>query len=131
MQRKWSPVSICVIVIIGLAFIYAGCAKQPAQTISADKVQAAEQEMPVQKQSAAEKADVKPAVDKPSPGDQAAADRSTADQKIKPAAPAADKRTLPATYVVKEGDSLWWIAKYKDVYKRQDKRKTDDHNDTY
>jgi hypothetical protein len=116
MQRKWSPVSVCFMVIIGLSLIFAGCAKQPAKTIRADKVQATEQGMPEQKRSAAEKADVKPAVDKPSPGDQGAADRSTADKKIKPAAPAADTRTLPATYVVKEGDSLWWIAQFKDVY---------------
>ena len=111
MQRKWSPVSVSVIVIIGLSLIFAGCAKQPAQTISADKVQATEQGMPEQKQPAAEKADVKPALDKPSPRDQ-----EIADNKIKPAARTADIRALPATYEVRYGDSLWWIAQYKDVY---------------
>jgi nucleoid-associated protein YgaU len=112
MQRKESPVPVCVIVLIGLSFIFAGCAtKQPAQALSVDKGPAAEQEVIAQKQSTAEKADVKPAADEPSPRDQ-----GTADKKIKPAASATDKRTLPATYVVKEGDSLWWIAKYKDVY---------------
>ena len=116
MQRKWSPVSVCVIVIIGLSFIFAGCAKQPAQTLSADKVPATEQGMLEQKQPAAEKADVKSAVDKPAPRDQGAADRSAADKKIKPATRAADARALPATYEVRQGDSLWWIAQYKDVY---------------
>jgi LysM repeat protein len=112
MQRKWSPVSVCVIVIMGLSFIFTGCAtKQPVQALSVDKAPAAEQEVIAQKQSTAEKADVKPAGDKPSPRDQGAADN-----KIKPAASATDTRALPATYVVKEGDSLWWIAQFKDVY---------------
>jgi LysM repeat protein len=111
MQRKLSPGSVYATVIIGLIFILTGCCKQPVQTLSVDKAPAAEQEMIAQKQSTAEKADAGPARDKPSPGDQGAADK-----KIKPEAPAADTRTLPAAYVVRKGDTLWWIAKYKDVY---------------
>ena len=111
MQRKWSPGSVYVIAIICLIFIFMGCSKQPVQTLNVDKAPAAEQEMIAQKQSAAETADVKPDADKPSPGEQAAADK-----KIKPVAHAADTRTLPAAYVVREGDSLWWIAKYRDIY---------------
>ncbi len=91
MQRKWSPSSVYVIAIICLIFIFMGCSKQPVQTLNVDKAPAAEQEMIAQKKSAA-------------------------DKKIKPVAPAADTRTLPAAYVVREGDSLWWIAKYRDIY---------------
>jgi hypothetical protein len=110
-RRKCSLGSLYVIIIICLIFIFMGCSKQPVQTLSVDKAQAAEKETIAQKQSAAETVTVKSAVDLPSPGDQAAADK-----KIKPATPADQTRTLPATYVVKEGDSLWWIAKYRDVY---------------
>jgi LysM repeat protein len=110
-QRKWSPVSVCVTVIIGLSFIFTGCAKQPAQTLGVDKAPATEQETIAQKQSAAEKADVKPAVDKPSQSDQGAAEKE-----VKLTRSAGGKGSLPVSYVVKEGDSLWWIAKYKDIY---------------
>jgi LysM repeat protein len=90
-QRKWSPVSVCVTVIIGLSFIFTGCAKQPAQTLGVDKAPATEQETIAQKQSAAEK-------------------------EVKLTRSAGGKGSLPVSYVVKEGDSLWWIAKYKDIY---------------
>jgi len=116
MQRKWSPCSVYVTVIICLISIFMGCSKQPVQTLSVDKTQATEKEMAAQKQSAAETADVKPAVDKPSAGEQAAAGQSTVDKKAKSARYAAQKRALKTIYVVKKGDSLWWIAKYKDVY---------------
>jgi nucleoid-associated protein YgaU len=42
-----------------------------------------------------------------------ATQKQTAGRKIK----SDDKKsTLFSTYVVKKGDSLWWIAKYKDIY---------------
>jgi hypothetical protein len=105
MQRKWSTGSVYVIVIIGLIFIFMGCCKQPVQTLSVDKAQATEKEMAAQKQSAAGTA-----------GEQAAAEQSAVDKKAKSDRYAAQKRALKAIYVVKKGDTLWWIARYKDIY---------------
>ena len=47
-----------------------------------------------------------------------ATQKQTAGRKVKSAKKkASDKKsTLFSSYVVKKGDSLWWIAKYKDVY---------------
>ena len=104
-QKKWSPVSIHLLIIIGLVFILMGCFKKPVVTNSVDKAQATEKEMAAQKQSAAGTA-----------GEQAAAGQSAADKKAKSARYAAQKQALKTIYVVKKGDSLWWIAKYKDVY---------------
>ena len=137
MQGKRCPGSVYIIAIICLVFIFMGCSKQPVETLSvekemtaqrqsaaqkaeirptAEKPQADALEMTARRQPAAEKADVKPALEQPSAGGQDPADQSAAEKKIKPAARAANIRPLPDTYVVKKGDSLWWIAKYKDVY---------------
>ncbi|MBA4396343.1 MAG: hypothetical protein C0394_03005 [Syntrophus sp. (in: bacteria)] len=137
MQGKWRPGSVCIIVIICLVLIFMGCSKQPVETLSVGKTQAAgqemtaqtpsetkkmgkasasEQEMTAHKQSAAEKTEIRPIVEKSTAGDQRAAAQTASDTKIKPAAHAADKRALLTTYVVRKGDSLWWIAKYRDVY---------------
>lgn len=136
MQGKRRPGSVCIIVVICFVFIFMGCSKQPVETLSVGKAPAAAQEMKAQRQPAAEKADIKPAeqeltaqrqsaaeravirplAEKPAPGDRRAATEAAPDKKIKPAALGADKQALPITYVVRKGDSLWWIAKYKDVY---------------
>ncbi|MFH1081156.1 MAG: hypothetical protein V1766_13010 [Pseudomonadota bacterium] len=66
-----------------------------------DKVPAAEQKkMMVQTQSAPEKA-----------GEQAAAGQSTANVKVKQAQHATQKQALKTTYMAREENSLWWIAK--------------------
>jgi LysM repeat protein len=104
-QKKWSPVSIHGLIILGLVLIFMGCFKKPVETISVDKAQATEKEMAAQKQSAAGTA-----------GEQTAAEQSAVDKKAKSARYAAQKRVLKTIYVVKKGDSLWWIAKYKDIY---------------
>lgn len=101
-QKKWSPVSISIqgLIIIGLVFILMGCFKKPAETISVDKAQATEKEMAAQKQSAALRT----------------SEQAAAEKKAKAARYAVQKGALKTSYVVKKGDSLWWIAKYKDVY---------------
>jgi nucleoid-associated protein YgaU len=103
-------------VVVGLIFAFWGCAKQTSESVQVDK-----------KQSAAGMSDVKAS------GDQTSATSSTEStemtgsatqkqqtgKKVKSAdkKKASDKKsTLLSSYVVKKGDSLWWIAKYKDVY---------------
>jgi hypothetical protein len=112
-QKKWFPVSIYVFIIIGLVFM--GCCKKPAQTVSMGKGQTTEQEMAARR-LAAGTADVKTAEAGLPAGGQAMSGRSAADKKAGTTTYAGKKRVLPNFYVVKRGDSLWWIAKYKDIY---------------
>lgn len=113
---KWSLASINVFVIIGLIFSFMGCCKKPVQTVSMGTEQATGQEMAAQKQSAAETADVKTAGAAPAPVVQATSGQSPAAKKVTAAKYVEKNRQLRSSYVVKKGDSLWWIAKYSDIY---------------
>lgn len=121
LQNRWSRLFIHLFVVVGLIFAFWGCAKQTSESVQVDKKQVAEQEMVAQKQSAAGMSDVKAS------GDQASATSSTESTEMRASAKqkqttgkkvkTADKKSmLLSSYVVKKGDSLWWIAKYKDVY---------------
>jgi nucleoid-associated protein YgaU len=100
-------------VVVGLIFAFWGCAKQTSESVQVDKKQGAEQ-----RQSAAGMSDVKASGDQTSATSStemraSATQKQTAGKKVKSAN---KKSTLFSTYVVKKGDSLWWIAKYKDIY---------------
>ena len=118
LQNRWSRLFIHMFAVVGLIFAFWGCTKQTSESVQVDKKQAAEQEMAAQKQSAAGMSDVKTSGDQTSATSSAemrtsATQKQTAGRKIK----SADKKSrLFSTYVVKKGDSLWWIAKYKDIY---------------
>ena len=115
-QKKWFLASINVFIVVGLIFIFMGCCKKPVQTVNMGKGQATEQEMAAQKQSAAGTADVKTAEAKSAAGEQTISRQSAADKKVSAANYNGKKRTLPSIYVVKKGDTLWWIAKFRDIY---------------
>lgn len=116
LQNRWSRLFIHMFVVVGLIFAFWGCAKQTSESVQVDKKQGAEQ-----KQSAAGMSDVKASGDQTSATSStesmemraSATQKQTAGRKVKSAN---KKSTLFSTYVVKKGDSLWWIAKYKDVY---------------
>lgn len=117
-RGKRISVMVYVVVVICFIEILTGCSKQSVQTLSEQKAPATEREMTARKQTAAEKTDVQPVRDKSQPSDQAIMERcaSAADGKTKRTGLAADRQTLRSNYVVREGDSLWWIAKYRDIY---------------
>jgi LysM repeat protein len=118
LQNRWSRLFIHLFVVVGLIFTFWGCAKQTSESVQVDKKQVAEQEMAAQKQSATGMSDVKASGDQTSAMSStemtaSATQKQTAGRKVK----SADKKsTLLSSYVVKKGDSLWWIARYKDVY---------------
>ncbi|MCX5840560.1 MAG: LysM peptidoglycan-binding domain-containing protein [Deltaproteobacteria bacterium] len=83
-----------------------------------------QKQVAAQKQSAAGMSDVKDSGDQTSATSStemraSATQKQTAGKKVKSANKkkfSGKKSTLFSTYVVKKGDSLWWIAKYKDIY---------------
>jgi hypothetical protein len=87
-------------VILILMFVFSGCAAQPTKTIDREQGVAAEQ------RAGAPAQDVKTSApaEKQALGEKAAAKAS------------GTVVCLCEQYTVKKGDTLWWIAKYKDVY---------------
>jgi LysM repeat protein len=107
MQRNIGfPISISVLIVIAFVFVFMGCVKKPVDKLSVDKPQAAEQEMAARQHAEAEAAQTGLA------GDRAKATGA----KTGAGGKARYKGALKTVYVVKKGDSLWWIAKYKDIY---------------
>jgi nucleoid-associated protein YgaU len=90
-------------VILILIAVFTGCAAQPAKTVDLEQKVAAEQK-------AAEPArETKPSVS--SEGQTAAMKEGEVARESKETV-----RCLCEQYTVRKGDSLWWIAKYKDIY---------------
>jgi nucleoid-associated protein YgaU len=115
-QHRWSGIIIRAMIITGFIFIFSGCAKQPSKTAVVEKPADVQKETVMEKkmearQPAAEKpavveekemGEAPPLVEK-----QAVAEKK---EKVK------KKVELKNQHIVKEGESLWWIAKYKDQY---------------
>jgi nucleoid-associated protein YgaU len=86
-------------------FVFSGCAAQPTKTVDREQGVAAEQraEAPAQ--------EVKTS---------APTEKQAVEKKEGAAAKESEKQgtvmCLCEQYTVRKGDSLWWIAKYKDVY---------------
>jgi nucleoid-associated protein YgaU len=91
--------------ILALIFVFSGCAAQPAKTADLEQRIAAEQRAGEPAQ------EVKPS---------APAESQALGKKEGAAAKESEKQGtvvyLCEQYTVRKGDSLWWIAKYKDVY---------------
>jgi len=114
---QWSRVIQRIIVIAAFLFLATGCAKQPAHTAVAkesslvkhdvvtDKNMGSEGTMVVEKQQVVE---VTAAPEKP-----VEAEKPVVTGKM---GEIGRKIGLKDLHVVKNGESLWWIAKYKDIY---------------
>jgi len=86
--------------ILALIFVFSGCAAQPTKTVDREQGVAAEQR-------AGE------------PAGEVKTSAPTEKQAVGKKAAAKESGTvvcLCEQYTVRKGDTLWWIAKYKDVY---------------
>ena len=93
-----------IIVIAGFIFIFSGCAKQPAKTAVVEQPSDVKQEVVMEK-----RAEV---IEKASVVEEQVAAKTKEESKE----PVKRKIELRTQYIVRQGDSLWWIAKYKDHY---------------
>jgi nucleoid-associated protein YgaU len=99
---RWIGVFLNTFVILGFIFVFSGCAAQPTKTVDLQQGVAAEQRAGEPSQ------EVKTSV----PTEKQAVGK-------KESAAAKESGTvvcLCEQYTVRKGDSLWWIAKYKDIY---------------
>jgi len=98
LHPKCSTILLHAFVITALVFVFSSCAKKPVMTAG----QGAEQNAAISSDEYK----------------QSSKAQSKAETKKKAAAKKAKKidPSLCTEYVVKKGDCLWWIAKYKDVY---------------
>jgi len=111
-RHGWSSVITKIIIMAIFVFIYSGCAKQPSKTAVVERQDDAKQDVVMEKKAEAQKpviAEQQPAPEKPLMTDekQAVMEKKEETQK---------KFKLKNQHVVKKGESLWWIAKYKDHY---------------
>ena len=102
-------------IIMGLIFIFSGCAKQPSKTAVVEQKQeitAAEVKPVIEVQAPAEKKqEGQPLVIVK----QEIVEKEAVVEKKEEAVAKKDV-ALRTQYIVKKGDCLWWTAKYKDVY---------------
>jgi nucleoid-associated protein YgaU len=125
-HHRWSDIFMKIIVITGFIFVFSGCAKQPAKTAVVEQPSDVKQEGVMEKkaddqfavaqqQAAPEKlvmAEEKRVAEAPPLVERQAA----VEQKEEAKDPVKKKAELQAQHIVRKGDSLWWIAKYKDQY---------------
>jgi LysM repeat protein len=105
MNCRGSIAVISASLIIALMFVFSACATAPAKTGDIEKSVAAEQRAGEPTQAAK--------TSQPTEGRAAAKTEGTA------ARASEDQEgvvCLCEQYTVRKGDSLWWIAKYKDIY---------------
>jgi LysM repeat protein len=101
---RWSYIFINIIVITGFMFIFSGCAKRPAKTSVVEQPSDVRQEVVMEKRAnVIEKASV---VEEQIAGETKDESKESVKRNIE----------LRTHYIVRLGDSLWWIAKYKDHY---------------
>jgi len=110
-RHGWSSVITKIIIMAVFIFIYSGCAKQPSKTAVVERPDEAKQGIVMEKKAEAQNpviaeekqiAGAAPVVEK-----QAVMEKKEETKK---------KFKLKNQHVVKKGESLWWIAKYKDQY---------------
>jgi LysM repeat protein len=102
---RWIGAFINTSVILGFIFVFSGCVAQPTKTADVEQRVAAEQRAGEPAQ------EVKPSV---------STEKQAVGRKKGAIAKESEKQgtvvCLCEQYTVKKGDSLWWIAKYKDIY---------------
>ena len=132
-QHRWScPLNVVVLMICSF-IAFSGCAKQPTKTAIVDQPSDAKQEALFEKQSVPEQTSIAiaektveefKAKTEAIPTEIPKSEPMISEQKkIAEAVPVLErtetskrKLVLKDYHVVRQGDSLWWIAKYKDRY---------------
>ena len=117
LHHRWSSVTIKIVVIIGFILNLACCAKQPSKTVVVDQSSDVKQDVVLEKKAEAQKSTV---IEQPPTSEKTF---MAEEKQITEAAPVIEKKAdvkkraaLRTQHIVKKGESLWWIAKYKDQY---------------
>ncbi|MCX5836621.1 MAG: LysM peptidoglycan-binding domain-containing protein [Deltaproteobacteria bacterium] len=105
--QRWSGVFVRLMVVVTFIFLFSACAKPSAKTAvieqPADVKQEAGKQIAVEEKQVAE---ASPVVEQ----------QTIAEKKEEPGKTLKKKTELQKQHIVRKGDSLWWIAKYKDQY---------------
>ena len=118
LQYRWFVALIHTFIIMGLLFLFSGCAKQQSKTADVVSTPEFKQEIVAEKKSASER----PEETKPLLATQA---QTEIKQEVQPSVvekeavakeSAKKELAIRTQYIVKKGDCLWWTAQYKDVY---------------
>ena len=105
MNCRGSIAVISASLIVALMFVFSACATAPAKTSDLEKSVVAEQRAGEPAQAAKSS--------QPTEGQAAAKTKSEA---VKEGEEQGGVFCLCEQYTVRKGDTLWWIAKYKDIY---------------
>ncbi|MBM4271295.1 MAG: LysM peptidoglycan-binding domain-containing protein [Deltaproteobacteria bacterium] len=106
-----------ILAVIVLLCILSACAKQPSKTALVEKPPEVKQETLEEKKAVPEKPSV--VAEKPAPEAAVIAEadkKEAAETKVEAKEPVKKKLIGKDQHTVKKGESLWWIAKYKDRY---------------
>lgn len=110
--QRWSGVFVRLMVVVTFIFLFSACAKPSAKTAVIEQPADVKQE--AGKQPAQE---TKPSADKQvAEASPVVEQQSIAEKKEESGKTLKKKTELRKQHIVRKGDSLWWIAKYKDQY---------------
>lgn len=110
--QRWSDVFVRTLIIVSVILLFSACAKQSARTDVVERPPDLKQEAVKQTMTEA-----KPSADKQIAESQPVLEKQTFVEKREDSAASLKKKPeLLKQHIVKKGDSLWWIAKYKDQY---------------
>jgi len=110
--QRWSGVFVRLMVVVTFIFLFSACAKPSAKTAVIEQTSDVKQEaekQPADKRIAVEEkqvAEASPVVEQ----------QAVAEKKEESGKTLKKKTKLRTQHIVRKGDSLWWIAKYKDQY---------------
>jgi nucleoid-associated protein YgaU len=116
LPRRWSVVFAKIMVVVAFIFLFSACAKQVGKTTVVEQPSDVKQEAIMEKKAEAE---IQPVTEvKPSPEKMVLAQEKQVAAEKKGESEASLKKMpeLRKQHIVRKGDSLWWIAKYKDHY---------------
>jgi nucleoid-associated protein YgaU len=117
--QRWSGVFVRLMVVVTFIFLFSACAKPSAKTAVIEQPSDVKQEAEKQPlQEAKASADKQLAVEEKQVAEASpVVEKQTVSQKKEEPGKALKKKTeLRKQHIVRKGDSLWWIAKYKDQY---------------
>jgi LysM repeat protein len=113
--RRWSEYFIRTFLVIGIVLLFSACAKQIGKTAVVEQPSEAKKEEIKQPTTEAKsQADKQIGLEQKQAAESSSA--AVQEQAGESGAVSKKKTDLLNTYTVRRGDSLWWIAKYKDHY---------------